>query len=175
MVRRSTQTAQALAEEPGTTAVAESPIAAGATDFNPADLERESAEEEPASNHAARVEKKRLPLANPFGFESLLGKESNRVHLLKSEPEKRNENGAWVIRFDSNPNQMEGYSKENPHPVLAYLKSEGFRWGFDHDGKGGWGKEWGDDPFGEDHDKARAVLHKAAEMIGATINQGRAV
>jgi hypothetical protein len=62
---------------------------------------------------------------------------------------------------------MEGYSKDNPHPVIAYLKSEGYRWGFDRDNVGGWGKPWSGDPYGQDHIEARQVMAKAAEMIGA--------
>jgi hypothetical protein len=81
---------------------------------------------------------------------------------------------AWGIRFESSPNTGE-YSKENPHPVLAYLKSEGFRWGFsDADGNGGWGKlmQEGHYTYGE-HMEAQRVLQKAAEMIGAAKDQGR--
>jgi hypothetical protein len=113
--------------------------------------------------------KKWTPPADPFGFENRKG-EGNRVRLLKSE-----DMGAWVIRFDRNPNEMEGYSKENPHPVLKMLKEEGYRWGFDNDGKGGWGKAFSGDPYGADHIEARRVLQKAAEMIGAKIEQGAQV
>ncbi len=109
------------------------------------------------------------PPPNPFGFEGRLGK-GNRVHLLKSETEqdRRHGTGAWVIRFDENPNQMEGYTKENPHPVIVMLKQSGYRWAFDDgDGKGGWGKPFQGDPAGTDYAEARKVFQRAAEMIGA--------
>ncbi len=118
----------------------------------------------------AAPKKKWTPPADPFGFENRRG-EGNRVRLLKSEGM-----GAWVIRFDKNPNEMLGHSKENPHPVLKMLKEEGYRWGFDSgDGKGGWGKAFSGDPYGADHIEARRVLEKAAEMIGAPKEQGAQV
>lgn len=112
---------------------------------------------------------KRAP--DPFGVENIAG-EGNRVRLLKSTADR-----AWVIRFDNNPNEMNGQSKENPHPVLSYLKSEGYRWGFaDADGKGGWGKVWQEGHYTyAEHMDARKVLAKAAEMIGAKVEQGVAV
>ncbi len=113
--------------------------------------------------------KKWTPPADPFGFENRQG-EGNRVRLLKSEGL-----GAWVIRFEKNPNEMDGYSKDNPHPVLKMLKEEGYRWGFDSDGQGGWGKAFSGDAYGADHIEARRVLQKAAEMIGAKIEQGTQV
>lgn len=127
-----------------------------------AQVERQPGDE-PAAGHAAAVPRKRYtPPEDPFGFENITGT-ANRVRLLKSEGE-----GAWVIRFDKNPNDTEGHSKENPHPVLGMLKREGYRWGFDGgDGKGGWGKGWQGDPYGTDHMEARRVLKQAAEMIGA--------
>lgn len=122
-----------------------------------------------APSHAAKVERKPFTRpVDPFGFESIAGNQKNRVQLLKSEGE-----GAWVIRFAHNPNDDKGlegetYSKANPHPVLKMLKSEGFRWGFDGgDGKGGWGKGFTGDAYGQDHIEARRVLQAAAEMIGA--------
>lgn len=114
--------------------------------------------------------KKWVKPQNPFGFESIRGGE-NRVRLFKSEPEVQGDVGAWIIRFEKNPNEMDGYSKENPHPVLKMLKNEGFRWSFDYDGVGGWGKPFSGDPYGADHIEARRVLAKAAEMIGAPKEQ----
>ena len=129
---------------------------------------------EPAGSHAAAVERKpyKRP-ADPFGFENQKAGE-NRVQLLKSEGE-----GAWVIRFAHNPNLDKGpegeeYSKENPHPVLKALKDEGYRWGFDGgDGKGGWGKRFNGDAYVQDHIEARAVLQKAADIIGHKMDHGR--
>jgi hypothetical protein len=72
-----------------------------------------------------------------------------------------------------NPDELEGFSKENPHPVKAFLKAEGYRWGFDEDGKGGWGNQFQGDPAGVDHIEARRVLGKAAEMIGAKVEAER--
>jgi hypothetical protein len=127
-------------------------------------------ENPPAGNgksHAAGVERKKYtPPADPFGFENKKGTH-NRVQLLKSE-----EHGAWVIRFAHNPNEDKGpngeeYSKTNQHPVLKMLKDEGYKWGFDSKGKGGWGKAFSGDPYGTDHMEARRVLQEAAEMIGA--------
>ena len=134
---------------------------------NPSGARREAADGDAEVETPPR--KKWTPPADPFGFENRRG-EGNRVRLLKSE-----DKGAWVIRFDKNPNEMGGYSKENPHPVLAMLKQEGYRWGFDNDGKGGWGKAFGDDAYGQDHIEARRVMQKAAEMIGAKIEQGASV
>ena len=122
----------------------------------------------PASEgHAAKTERKKYtPPADPFGFENRQAGE-NRVQLLKSEGE-----GAWVIRFAHNPNQDKGpegetYSKEKPHPVLKMLKESGYKWGFDgSDGKGGWGKGFSGDAYGQDHIDARRVLQQAADMIG---------
>ncbi len=122
----------------------------------------------PGNGHAAAVERKQYTRpVDPFGFENIAGG-ANRVQLLKSEGE-----GAYVIRFAHNPNDDKGsngetYSKQNQHPVLVMLKSEGFRWGFDGgDGKGGWGKRFEGDAYGADHIEARRVLQQAAEMIGA--------
>ncbi len=122
------------------------------------------------SPHAAAVEKKKYtPAPDPLGLENIRAGQ-NRVRLLKSEGHQ-----AWVIRFDKSPNEMEGYSKENPHPVIKMLKDEGYRWGFDDgDGKGGWGKRWTDDAYGADHIDARDVLAKAAEMIGGPKQQEQA-
>jgi hypothetical protein len=123
---------------------------------------------------AAALEKKKYtPPADPFGFENIQAG-SNRVRLLRSEGE-----GAWVIRFEHNPNLDQGpngetYSKETPHPVLKMLKDEGYRWGFDGgDSKGGWGKAFTGDPYGADHIEARRVLQKAADMIGQPKEHGR--
>jgi len=119
--------------------------------------------------------KKWTPPTNPFPFEMRRG-QGNRVHLIKSETEedRTRGTGAWVIRFEQNPNEMEGHSKTNPHPVIAYLKSEGFRWAFDEaDGKGGWGKPFQGDPAGTDAIEARRVYRKAADMIGAEVEAGR--
>lgn len=119
-----------------------------------------------AEGHTARVERKPyVPPADPFGFEGVRTPQ-NRVQLLKSENK-----GAWVIRFEHNPNQDKGpdgetYTKENPHPVLAMLKEAGFRWGFDQDDKGGWGKPFDGDAYMRDHMEARKVLSKAADLMG---------
>jgi hypothetical protein len=163
--------------------------AAEGTDFNPAEFDPAMQPQAAAVvqdiadstqmpggdqvNSQAKAEggprKKWTPPADPFGFENMKG-DGNRVRLLKSEDKT-----AWVIRFDKNPNEMEGYSKDNPHPVLKMLKEEGYRWGFDNDSKGGWGKAFSGDAYGADHIEARRVLQKAAEMIGATIDQGQGV
>jgi hypothetical protein len=119
-------------------------------------------DQEAPSRAAAVGRKKYVPPADPFGFEKINASE-NSVSLLKSEGE-----GAWVIRFAKNPNDTDGHSKEDPHPVLKMLKDEGYRWGFDGgDSKGGWGKAWQGDAYGQDHMEARRVLKAAAEMIGA--------
>ncbi len=120
-------------------------------------------------------QRKWTPPVNPFPFEMRRG-QGNQIRLLKSETEedRTRGTGAWVIRFEQNPNEMEGYSKTNPHPVIAHLKSEGYRWGFDQeDGRGGWGKPFQGDPAGTDAIEARRVYRKAAEMIGAEIETGR--
>jgi hypothetical protein len=132
------------------------------------------AEEHTHGGHAATVERKpyRRP-ADPFGFENAKAGE-NRVQLLKSEGE-----GAWVIRFAHNPNLDQGpegetYGKENPHPVLKMLKESGYRWGFDGgDQKGGWGKRFTGDAYGQDHIEARKVLQQAADIIGHKMDHGR--
>lgn len=62
---------------------------------------------------------------------------------------------------------------ENPDPAKAFLKSEGYRWGFEEDGKGGWGKPFQGDPAGGDHIAARRVLVKAAETVGAKVEAER--
>lgn len=117
--------------------------------------------------------KKWTPPADPLGFENIKANQ-NRVRLLKSEGE-----GAWVIRFEKNPNEgidPEGkpYSKDHKHPVIQMLKDEGFKWGFDGgDGKGGWGKPFTGDAYGQDHIEGRQVLAKAAEMIGAKVEAER--
>jgi hypothetical protein len=111
--------------------------------------------------------KKWTPPENPFGFENKLAG-TNRVRLLKSE---WRDGGAWVIRFDRNPNEgidPEGkpYSKENPHPALKHLKDKGHNWNFDVDGKGGWGKLFSGDPYGQDHAEAREVLAEVQKIMG---------
>jgi len=132
---------------------------------------------QPGDEPTEEPKKKWTPPENPYGFENIKGA-TNRVRLLKSESEKdrRDGTGAWVIRFAHNPNDDKGpngetYSKENPHPVLKMLKGEGYRWGFDEDGKGGWGKGFQGDGYGADHIEARRVLRQAAEMIGAPKEQ----
>jgi hypothetical protein len=53
------------------------------------------------------------------------------------------------------------------------LKDEGYRWGFDGgDGKGGWGKAFTGDAYGQDHIDARRVLQQAAGIIGHTLDRG---
>lgn len=121
---------------------------------------------------AMEPRKKWTPPRDPFGFESQRAGE-NRVQLLKSE--NRN---AWLIRFAHNPNLDKGpdgesYSKENPHPVLAMLKAEGYRWGFDQDDIGGWGKPFSRDAYVQDHIDAKRVLQQAADMIGHKMDHGR--
>lgn len=92
---------------------------------------------------------------NPRGFHSKLLRDNSRMRLMV------NDEGAWVIRFDNPPNNMEGYSKENPHPVLAFLKrDERYKFGFDADGKGGWGI------IGPSLEEAQRVFDKAAEIVG---------
>jgi hypothetical protein len=133
--------------------------------------------EQPATNGHAQegLKKKFTPPVDPFGFENHRAGE-NRVRLLKSEGE-----GAWVIRFAHNPNEDKGpngemYSKEKPHPVLAMLKSEGYKWGFDGgDSKGGWGKGFSGDAYGQDHMDARRVLETARDLIGARPEQSQGV
>lgn len=120
-------------------------------------------------------------LANPFDFESAAAG-NNRVRLLKSESEeqRRQGKGAWVIRFAYNPNEDTGangekYNKENPHPVLTMLKDADYQWGFDADGKGGWGKPFGEDSYGRDHLESRKVLQKAVQLIGGTTEPERSL
>jgi hypothetical protein len=168
----------------------------GATDFEPEEYESaahareaylasEQGEREFAAGHhhvenAERTKppaeeqprKKWTPPKDPFGFENHKAGD-NRVQLLKSENK-----GAWVIRFEHNPNLDKGpdgetYSKENPHPVLKMLKESGYRWGFDQDDKGGWGKAFSGDAYVQDQIDARAVLQKAADMIGHKMDHGR--
>ncbi|WP_020472420.1 hypothetical protein [Zavarzinella formosa] len=148
--------------------------------------ERFASQHAPSGNgHAAAVERKPILKApNPHAIESIAGDE-NRVRLLKEEPDrKRGFPGAWVIRFEKNPNDMvddEGvkYSKERPHPVLKMLKDEGFKWGFsngDGDGKGGWGKGWTEGHYTyAEHVEARRTMEKAAAMIGAKVEQGAGI
>lgn len=117
------------------------------------------------------------PEPNPHSIEGVTGT-GNRVHLLKEQPNRATGfPGAWVIRFDKSPNEMEGYSKENPHPVLKMLKDEGFRWGFSGaDNEGGHGKVWQERHYTyAEHMDARRVLARAAEMIGAKVEQGAGV
>lgn len=138
-------------------------------------------EPEPAKEgFASKVEKKvYTPDPNPFDFVTV-NAPKNRVQLLKSQtPEQRKHgDGAWVIRFAINPNETAGlngetYSKEHPHPALQYLKAEGYKWGFDEDGKGGWGKRFSNDPFRRDFDEAKEVLKTVAEMIGQPLDMGK--
>ena len=42
--------------------------------------------------------------------------------------------------------------------MLAMLKETGYRWGFDQDDKGGWGKPFQEDAYQRDHMEARRVL-----------------
>jgi hypothetical protein len=148
-------------------------FAAGHHHVENGERQKPLAEEPNGNGHAATVERKKwTPPRDPFGFESQKAGE-NRVQLLKSERE-----GAWVIRFAHNPNLDKGpdgetYSKENPHPVLKMLKESGYRWGFDQDDKGGWGKKFTGDAYGQDHIEARAVLQKAADIIGHKMDHGR--
>lgn len=141
-----------------------------------------AAKHAPATNGHAVAKKQYAQAPDPFGIEGVAG-DGNRVQLMKEEPNRnRNFPGAWVIRFEKNPNDMldeDGvkYSKERPHPVLKALKDDGFRWGFaDGDGKGGWGKQWQEGHFTyAEHVEARKTLAKAAEMIGAKVEQGAGI
>jgi hypothetical protein len=128
----------------------------------------------PEKSHAAGIEKKKYtPAPDPFGTEGIKAGD-NHLQLLQSKADR-----AWVIRFDKNPSEgvdADGkeYSKDHKHPVIAYLKSEGYRWGFaDADGKGGWGKpmEEGHYTYAE-HMDAQRVFRKAAEMVGAGKDHG---
>ncbi len=53
------------------------------------------------------------------------------------------------------------------------IEEEGYRWGFDQNGVGGWGKRFEGDAYGQDHIEARKVLARAAEMVGTQVDQGR--
>jgi hypothetical protein len=132
---------------------------------------------EPASataegGHAGKVGKKEWkPDPDPHGTEGIAVGD-NRVHLLKGMKDK-----AWLIRFDKSPN--DGRSKENPHPVLAYLKNEaGYRWDRSKaDGEMAWGKRWDGDSFTwQEHADARQVLQNAVEILaaeqGITLDRG---
>jgi hypothetical protein len=149
---------------------AEQPVAGQIA--NPSSTPRESAD-----GHAeveALPRKKWTPAENPRGWERNRTPE-NLIRLLNSE-DKQTGKGAWVIRFEKPPNEMKGYSKENRHPVFQMLKDEGFRFGFDpNDGNPGWGKPYTGDAYGQDHIEARRVFQKAAEMIGAKVEQGAQV
>ena len=57
--------------------------------------------------------------------------------------------------------------------MMKLLKDEGYRWGFDQDDKGGWGKHFTGDAYGQDHIEARRVLQQAADMIGHKMDHGR--
>jgi hypothetical protein len=136
-----------------------------------------SVPQEPA-NGTAETEtfprKKWTPPENPRGWERIRAPE-NLIRLLNSE-DKQTGQGLWVIRFEKPPNEMKGYSKENRHPVFQMLKDEGYRFGYDpNDGIPGWGKPYTGDAYGADHIEARRVMQKAAEMIGAKIEQGASV
>lgn len=139
-------------------------------------------ERQPGDEPQEQPKKKWTPDPNPHGIEGIRAG-TNVVHLLKEEPNRKtNFPGAWVIRFDRSPNEGadptgKPYGKENPHPVLAYLKGEGHDWDFSGaDGKGGWGKLWNDGQYRfEEHMDARRVVKQAAEMIGARIEQGTGV
>jgi len=124
-------------------------------------------ERQPGDEPAEQQKKKWTPAADPFGTHFIKAGE-NSVRLLKSEKDR-----AWLIRFEKNPN--EGRAKEDPHPVLAYLKSEGFRWADSQaDGKKAWGKEWRDDRYQvAEHMDAEKVFKKAAEMLGPIQSQER--
>ncbi|WP_020472283.1 hypothetical protein [Zavarzinella formosa] len=134
-----------------------------------------SIQDAPVNGHAAALAgNQRAKAPDPFGIESISGG-GNCVRLSKSAAD-----GAWVIRFDSAPNGMtdeEGvpYGRERPHPVLEYLKSEGYRWGFANaDGKGGWGKLMREGRYSHaEHLEVRQTLARAAEMIGANREQNR--
>ncbi len=115
---------------------------------------------EPGDDTQSDKPRKWTPPKDPFDFQTDRAG-ANIVQLFKSETE-----GAWVIRFKTPPNEMEGYSKTNPHPVLKMLKEEGYKWGFDgSDGKGGWGKPFTGDAYGIDHMEAKRVLKQAEEMV----------
>jgi hypothetical protein len=120
------------------------------------------------------VKKQYKPDPNPYPMEHIKAG-GNVVRLLKERPNKEtNFPGAFVIRFDKNPNEghdADGkpYGKDNPHPVLTFLKNEaGHNWNFSKaDGKGGWGKLWADGEFNfREHMDTRVVLRKCAELLG---------
>jgi hypothetical protein len=123
------------------------------------------------------VKKQYKPDPNPYPMEHIKAA-GNIVRLFKELPNKAaNFPGAFVIRFDKNPNEghdAEGnpYGKDNPHPVLTFLKKEsGHNWNFSNaDGKGGWGKLWADGAFNfREHMDARVVLRKCAELLGPVL------
>ena len=125
-------------------------------------------DDEPGSGHADKVKpKKYTPAPDPFGAEGIKAG-SNRVHLLQSRADH-----AWIVRFDKNPSEGtdpdgKPYGKDNKHPVIAYLKSEGLRYGFsDADGKPGWGIPMAEGHYTyAEHMHMQQVTRKAAQMIG---------
>jgi hypothetical protein len=123
-------------------------------------------ERQPGDEPAEQPTKKWTPAADPFGTHLIKAGE-NSIRLLKSTQDR-----AWLIRFEKNPN--EGRAKDDPHPVLAYLKSEGFRWADSQaDGKKAWGKEWQDGRYlVAEHMDAEKVFKKAADMLGPIQSQG---
>jgi len=123
---------------------------------------------QPGDEPAEQPKKKWTPAPDPFGTHLIKAGE-NKIRLLKSETDR-----AWLIRFEKNPN--EGRPKDDPHPVLAYLKSEGFHWADSAaDGKKAWGKAWQDGRYQiAEHMEAEKVFKKAAEMLGPVQGQERA-
>lgn len=112
---------------------------------------------------------------NPHSLMSRLLPDGSRIHLLLSQNNDQRYKGvgAWIIRMDKKPDEMESYSKENPHPVKAFLKSDGYRWGFDEaDNIGGWGKYFNGDQRTASMEAER-TFNKAAELMGAKVEAER--
>lgn len=135
---------------------------------SPNDHSQEPITREPGDEAGEPERKKWAPAPDPLSSRSM-GATNNSVHLLKSYKDK-----AYLIRFDDNPNL--GREEGDPHPVLAYLKSEGFRWAESQaDGDRAWGKSWAEGHFSyPEYLEARRVMQKAAEMMGAKVEQGPA-
>jgi len=144
-----------------------------ATEFNPAELERQShapgdhasQDAQTEQTHAGSVTQKQWKIPEAFAIETINARD-NAVHLYRSDKDR-----AFLIRMDKNPN--EGRAKDDPHPALAAIKEAGFRWSEARaDGKMAWGKRWQDGHFHfAEEQEARKLAKKVAALLGPVHQQ----
>lgn len=137
------------------------------------DVERAFAERPDIAQQPAAKSEPKFSLLRQF---QTFNTPDNRVHVGKNDKVRtaNGSTGAFIIYFDKNPN--EGRAPDDPHPVIKHVKDAGYRWDRAPDGERAWMKPYdqGNGWTMRQEMDASDVTRKAAELLGATVEQGQA-